>query len=70
MHRHSDGAVQRLSDQADLSDRTFKVLDDKAGRLRKLKVLIHLEFVLTAIDLHHAILLSDRAVILSCTGTG
>ena len=31
--------MQDLSDKADLSDRTFKALDDKAGRLRKLKVL-------------------------------
>ncbi len=36
--RDVDGAVQGLSDQADLSDRTFKALDDKAARLRKLKV--------------------------------
>ena len=37
--RDMDGAVQGLSDAADLSDRTFKALDDKAARLRKLKVL-------------------------------
>ncbi|CAL5229870.1 g13281 [Coccomyxa viridis] len=35
--RDMDGAVQGLSDAADLSDRTFKALDDKAARLRKLK---------------------------------
>ena len=32
--------MQGLSDQADLSDKTFKALDDKATRLRKLKVLL------------------------------
>ena len=60
--------MQGLSDQADLSDRTFKLLDDKAGRLRKLKVLIRLKFAATAADMHHAILLGFTAVTLSCTG--
>lgn len=33
--------MQGLSDAADLSDRTFKALDEKAARLRKLKVATH-----------------------------
>lgn len=38
MCREVDGAIQGLTRAADLSDRTFKALDEKAARLRKLKV--------------------------------